>query len=287
MSEVQDRIPERFKDRRRDGDTVLRQCQLVELHLLYVLDEVCRRAGLQYFLTGGTLIGAMRHGGFIPWDDDIDVAMLRKDYKKFLSVARDLLPADVILQTPETLPGTRRAFSKLRDVDSFALEPSDEVPTSSPMGLSLDVFPMDSCPWGGAFIHRVSSRVVRFLEAREALSLRKCLRGGVKAVFWSLVGCALGLAKRMVRFFWCVVRMVSPRSAICMPIETPWIREKYRKEEVFPLQRMAFEDGMFPVPADPVRCLERAYGDWQTPPPENHRFSHLAFMEPLRGVSVD
>ena len=74
-------IPVGYKDRRAEGDTPLRQCQLVQLHLLHVLDAVCKELGLTYCLEGGTALGAARHNGFIPWDDDLDVGMPMKDYK--------------------------------------------------------------------------------------------------------------------------------------------------------------------------------------------------------------
>jgi len=66
-------------DRRPEGDTPLRSCQLVMLRLLKVLDRVCWEAGLRYWLDSGTLLGAVRHGGFIPWDDDVDVKMPPED----------------------------------------------------------------------------------------------------------------------------------------------------------------------------------------------------------------
>ena len=64
---------ENIADNRSTGETTLRKTQLVELYLLRIFDEICKKNGLRYFLVGGTLIGAMRHNGFIPWDDDIDV----------------------------------------------------------------------------------------------------------------------------------------------------------------------------------------------------------------------
>ncbi|WP_304597434.1 LicD family protein, partial [Adlercreutzia caecimuris] len=67
----------------------LRQLQLVELEVLLAIDELCARYDIPYFLDSGSALGAMRHGGFIPWDDDIDIGMLREDYERFVAVALD------------------------------------------------------------------------------------------------------------------------------------------------------------------------------------------------------
>ena len=139
-------IPLLYKDRRLEGETTLRQCQLVQLHLLYVFDAICKEYNLTYFLGGGTLLGAMRHGGFIPWDDDLDVGMPRKDYKKFLKIAPKVLPKDVILQCQETHPWSVVAFAKLRDAYSFYCEMDSTIRTSDNLGIFIDIFPYDEMP---------------------------------------------------------------------------------------------------------------------------------------------
>ncbi len=73
-----------FPDNREDGETPLRQCQLVMLRMLKIFDFLCAKHQIKYFLIGGSLLGAIRHKGFIPWDDDLDVAMTRDNYTKFL-----------------------------------------------------------------------------------------------------------------------------------------------------------------------------------------------------------
>lgn len=84
------------------------------LGYLLEVDRICRKHNIKYFLAGGTLLGAVRHKGFIPWDDDADVMMLREDYDKFRAVAQSELPNNIFLQTPDTEKGNHCVFTKLR-----------------------------------------------------------------------------------------------------------------------------------------------------------------------------
>ena len=82
--------------------------------ILCQIDRICKKHNICYFLAGGTLLGAVRHGDFIPWDDDLDVMMLRHDHDRFLEVAREELPEHMFLQTPETEKGNHYLISKIR-----------------------------------------------------------------------------------------------------------------------------------------------------------------------------
>ena len=120
-------------------DEVLRRLQAVELDILMVLDEICRRNDLPYFINGGTLLGAVRHGGFIPWDDDIDIGLLHEDYLRFLEVAARELPEGYTLCLPTNIPNQTETWAKViktgtRFIDSIAYEAGYE------QGIFVDVF---------------------------------------------------------------------------------------------------------------------------------------------------
>jgi lipopolysaccharide cholinephosphotransferase len=109
---------ELFPDEREKGKTISRQCQMVMLRMLKILDFLCRKHNISYFLTGGTLLGAIRHQGFIPWDDDLDVGMTRNNYEKFLKRVVPELPGDIFFQNDETdtnYPSCHIIEAKLRD----------------------------------------------------------------------------------------------------------------------------------------------------------------------------
>ena len=107
-----------FPDKRESGETPLRQCQLVMLRMLKIFDYLCQRHQIEYFLIGGTLLGAIRHKGFIPWDDDLDVGMTRANYEKFVRLAAPELPRDIFFQNSQTDPyylPTLNVDARLRD----------------------------------------------------------------------------------------------------------------------------------------------------------------------------
>lgn len=113
--------------------------------LLYLLeiDRICRKHHIKYFLAGGTLLGAIRHKGFIPWDDDADVMMLREDYNKFLEVVQSELPGNVKLHTVDTDPKTHNIFTKLRiDNTMFATKWTSKFPDMH-NGIFFDVLAHD------------------------------------------------------------------------------------------------------------------------------------------------
>lgn len=123
---------------------LLKKTQKAELYLLNEFDKVCRQNGLTYFLDSGTALGAIRHGGFIPWDDDIDVGMPRKDYNRFLEIGQQLLPTDIFLQTRQTDKGYWRNAAKLRLKGTIFPERNDVAYQYN--GIFIDIFPFDNIP---------------------------------------------------------------------------------------------------------------------------------------------
>ncbi len=124
---------------------VLRELQMTELEMMLEFDRVCRENGIPYSMDGGTMLGAVRHKGFIPWDDDMDVMMLREDYEKFRKAAGQLNPEICFWQDHETDPEYRWGYGKLRRTGTTFVRAGQEH-IKCKTGVYVDVLPLDDVP---------------------------------------------------------------------------------------------------------------------------------------------
>ena len=134
-----------LKEENRDGyivSALMKKVWAVELDLLSELDRVCKKYNIKYYAAFGTLLGAVRNKGFIPWDDDIDVCMLRDDYAKFKEVAKNEFGGKYYYQDWYNSCGRTWIFSKLRNSETTAIE-YPEKPKEFNQGIFIDIFPID------------------------------------------------------------------------------------------------------------------------------------------------
>ena len=122
----------------------LRQVQLAETEILKEAIKLCERHGLRYSMRGGTMLGAVRHGGFIPWDDDIDIALPRRDYELFLQYAREELPSPYQLLTHNGKHPCM--YAKIHNTDTTFIESSVVGHKEYYKGVFIDVMPLDGLP---------------------------------------------------------------------------------------------------------------------------------------------
>ena len=249
-------------DNREEGCDELGQAKLVMLKLLRVFDDICRKNNLKYWLDGGTLIGAIRHNGFIPWDDDIDVAMLSDDYEKFIEIAQQELPDDVFLQTRKTDKEYPLYITKLRDKYS-TYEEQNVARLNCHKGIFIDIFPMDyiRCPFLQAnlklFLHgtnysELCSPIKSFIQRtigridRKIISIYNIpIYQFLNKLFHSNYSKASKLAYRME---------VNETS-------------QFSKNLIFPLTEHVFEGYTFFIPHDYDAYLREYFGEYMQLPP--------------------
>ena len=272
-----------YKDRRQEGDTVLRQCQLAQLYILYVIDEICAKENIRYFLSGGTLLGSMRHNGFIPWDDDLDIGVPYSEYGRFLKAMRKHLPANLQLQTPKECPNTAIPFAKVRDTNSFYGEIRPDLPTSAPSGIYVDVFPYEEIPEIGPKLQLLLVKWIGSSWMRTIWFRNKACYG-----FWIGVPClllagVLSIIHAALRLVLWGLRRIYPSDSVFYICESG-MPYRFKKGDIYPLTKHVFEDGEFPVPNDADAVLTAQYGDWRKVPPESERPHHARIIDPFHSA---
>ena len=124
-------------------DKTVAAAQKVMLEILLEIHRICMENHITYWLEAGTLLGAIRHKGFIPWDDDCDVSMPRQDYEKFLKIAQSKLPENMFLQTKETDPAYPLPWAKIRKNGTLLIETGETGEEKYHHGIFVDIFPYD------------------------------------------------------------------------------------------------------------------------------------------------
>ncbi len=245
--------------------------------VLQEIDRVCKCAGLTYYIYSGTLLGAVRHKGFIPWDDDIDIVMMRDEYEKFPEACRKYLDHDkFVLQTIDSDPLASNGWMKLHDKNTAFISGARR--QGAMEGINVDIFPVDNAP-DSDFILKLRSKIVdkmnfiyqyRFLHHSKKASLKMRMFQKLisflppwneqkfkKAYDRYIQRYNKRKTKRVVYFSNAKYMLkVVPRSCFDHVIE------------------MQFENVFFPAPSNWEKVLEIRYGaDYMTPPPESQRIT--------------
>ena len=264
-------------DRRTEQTGVLPAARAVEVYLLDVLDRICSQNGLRYWLDFGTLLGACRHGGFIPWDDDIDVSMPIEDYRRLKRIAAEVLPDGIAIKDMATAPNPKHSYLKLVDLKSFYLEEGTDV--RNPCGIFIDIFPYIAAPrLPGKIINLICW--IQYTASRHAGDcLGKLRRSGLL----KMCDCAMFMFYRAVRFWvgcFYDILVLFLKSDYIRPGKDFASRFLLDKKEVYPLGKVLFEGKIYSSPAMPDVVLEKEYGDWRTLPPEDKRYRHATIICP-------
>lgn len=143
-------------------DSVMEKLHQAELEILMMVDGFCKKYEIQYSLSDGTMLGAIRHRGFIPWDDDIDICMLREDYDRFITLWYENPQQGYFLQCKENTPEVRYSFLKVMKEHTTFLEKGNEN-VSYHTGIYIDIFPLDRFPKGKFRQLKFKLDLVRYL----------------------------------------------------------------------------------------------------------------------------
>ena len=254
----------------------MQKVQNVCLEILNEIDRICKKHNIPYFFIGGTLLGAVRHKGFIPWDDDLDVAMAREDYERFIKICESQLNG-YYLTCQENNDNHFFIFAKVCKLNTLFIEKLylDYYKTSNwEIGIYVDVFPLDNVKKSNIFFF-VRRKVVKFLSS--LINIRITKRNTYES-FNVLKKIVLFVFKifntktlRRLRDYLCKKHNKKQTAYFCsFGSSADPQKIIYLKEKMLPLSSVEFEGKYYPAPGDPNYYLSKAYGDdyMELPPPE-------------------
>ncbi len=255
-----------------------REVQLLELEILKVLDKVCAEHSLRYYLAYGTLLGAVRHKGFIPWDDDIDLLMPRPDYEKLIGIMKKgALPQGYALGHIDD-DSYIFPYAKIFKENTLVVEEKLKPPYRESM-IWIDIFPMDGIPQSeriqrSIFLKTIALRKFLYtaiVDSRKVHGIEKIATVLLKP-FSSLVG-PHRIAKKIDRLSKKIGFAESPFSG-----NIAWgdgVFEKIDTASFLPSVPLTFEGEELPAPQNWNQHLQDLFGDYMQLPPEDKRESHL------------
>ena len=256
-------------------EKTLRGVQAVLLELLMEADRICRKCGIRYQIIAGTMLGAVRHGGFIPWDDDADIALLRPEYERFREACRmELDTTRFVFQDHTLTDGYRWGYGKLRRRGTLFVRAHQEYMPYE-QGIFLDVFPLDAVPQtrlGRAVVSAQCFAVRKLLWARVGREAdRSALR---RAVYRALDAVPERWAKAMLD---ALIRRAEARKTGWVRIlmfPTPNRQYGYRASWYTGERETVFEGRRLYGVSDADGYLRFKFGDYLTLPPPEERKSH-------------
>ena len=258
--------------------------QKIELDSLDVLASVCEQLGIDFFLYGGSLLGAVKYGGFVPWDDDLDIALVRKDYEKLLKEGPALLPDEYELQEPRINKRTPYPFMKLRRKNTAMVEYMYRNIKIN-HGVYFDIYPIDNLPDDDEELRRKQKQILkisRLLQRRQTASLFKPREGLNDLVKQGMV-MVQHLMVRLIPHQYLINKMNEIMTR-CNDVETRRQGNMFFPEPVnyfdgiYPTVEVVFEGRKMLIPQGYKTNLENRYGDVTKDLPEDRRVGHRPYV---------
>ena len=257
---------------------LLRKAQMKMIEILKVIDIICIKHNIKWWLHYGTALGAVRHNGFIPWDDDCDIAMMRTDYERFIKVVEKELPENMFFQTRESDPYYPRKIAKIRMKNTKLVEFDENENEKYHQGIFVDIFVQDYYPQSHKKFLKLWNKVLSMKYRRKQYSKGSWQRMAIQVgivipyLFYSIVMKSYKVVSVMFR---------KNVDLYYIGNEINLYDNKFLKKEwIFPLQRsVEFEGQYFPMPNNWDSYLKEHYGDYMKLPPVEQRYIHAKNIE--------
>ena len=261
----------------------LHKVQAIQLEMAKDIRRVCEENGIRYFLYRGTFLGAVRHKGVIPWDDDMDFGMMRPDYEKFCRIAPTALGEDYCFQNWHTDENYALPFGKVRKKGTLFVEAKSSRLKEN--GIYIDIYPLDFAPEGDAEKKKLANQLLHLFRLKLMKSGYTPWKEENRTLWKKRIGylayqaAALPLSnRRIIETYEALVRAVPESDTLYEQSALP-IAYYFDRGWCEDLREYPYEDTAFSGPGDYDAFLSCLYGDYMELPPENKRENRHQIQE--------
>lgn len=269
-------------------DVDIKSIQAVQIELLKEFVRICNKNKIKYQLFSGTLLGAIRHKGFIPWDDDIDVCLLREDYNKFLKICNDELDSKYFIQNYDTDKNSMLQFTKIRKNNTiFKMDLYKDVDMHH--GIFIDVFPLDNTnpKFKMAKLQRMLINIMftisSFRSKDNCRNAKTVARKYIKFAFYYILKLFPGSSyDKLITKVMCVFN--SNKTGYITHFTNGASKKRYNKytmslNEFNDTIEWEFEGDLYSISKEYHNVLSRIFGDYKKLPPQNEQRPHHGVIE--------
>ena len=256
----------------------LKRLHEIEIEILKEIDRVCNELKIEYFADFGTLLGAVRHKGFIPWDDDIDICMLREDYDIFIANAPKILSKKYVLQHFLVDPRTPTFHAKVRkNGTKFVEEYLKDIPVHQ--GIFVDIFPYDAISEKPNEMKKYRRKIKFLMQlfVSKTVSVSTTEKNRTKRIINTVVRKIINLLLFPVskkRIYERLNKEIQVFNKTESPLIKCSVKYPQLRTDIFPLSKLEFDGFSIPVPHNWDKVLKKEYGDYMKLPPKDKQYSH-------------
>lgn len=262
-------MDDNLRQRYNPEGSALRRDQLELLRMLKVVDEICKENGIQWWLSSGTLLGAARHRGFIPWDDDLDIVLLKRDYKRLEKILCNYQSDEFVFHCTKTDVDYVNRFGKFRKRNGVIQSKSHRYAYYKWKGIGFDIFAIEKTSYFSAFVaDQVYSRIQGLTLNIDKDWIRKPL---IRIIEFMTFGLLCPFLK--------LIGLINPNNEYHYALGTGWPKHTFYMEFTFPLTKTEFEGELMPVPKEMDSYLTNVYGDWRIFPSEEDIMNSIHCQE--------
>lgn len=261
---IDSQLQKELRNRFNPEGSLLREHQLRMLDMLIYIDKVCKAQNIPYWLGSGTLLGAVRHRGFIPWDDDVDIEMLGEDYERFIKFMETECDNRFTIQTHKSDSSYILQFAKLRDLHSTLKETTPFDRDYKFRGICIDIFPMEPAP--PRIINLLGGYCFRACVVTNKINsptIRKICRKINYFIAFNIIG-------RIIRPFY------NKHNKLLSCRFGSGFYEQHHIDDIFPLNKIEFEGYSFSVPKDVDKYLTINFGNYMKLPNIEDIHNHIS-----------